>query len=158
MFSVSTFTHKTGRVASSSASRSSSLLLIFLLILLLLLHFLLIPFTFILSLVALIFQTHVPVATLVFAVVRHLFGDVDACTFTFSVVIVVVEGVEVIPSSTVCSCFPRLVTLPLSEKSCKKHTTDKRPLENVMLYSEKSQYLERIYFRKCCVLLLLKID
>lgn len=151
MFSVSTFTHKTSLVASSSASRSSSLL-----ILLLLLHFLLIPFTFILSLVTLIFQTHVTVATLVFALIRHVFGDVDTCTFTFSVVIVVVEGVEVIPSSTVCSCFPGLVILPLSEKSCKKHTTDKCPLENVMLCSEKLQFLERIYFSKCCVLLLLK--
>lgn len=156
MFSVSTLTHKTSLVASSSTSRSSSLVLIFLLVLLLiLLYFLPIPFTFILSLVTLIFQTHVTDATLVFAVIRHVFGDADTCTSTFSVVIVVVEGVEVVPSSTVCSCFPGLVTLPLSEKSCKKHTTDKRPLENVMR-SEKSQFLERIYFSKCCVLLLLK--
>lgn len=141
MFSVSTFTHKTSLVASSSASRSSSLLLIFLLVLLILPHFLLIPFTFILSLVTLIFQTHVTVATLVFAVIRHVFGDVNTCTSTFSVVIVVVEGVEVVPSSTVCSCFPGLVTLPLSEKPCKKHTTNKCPLANVMLCSEKSQFL-----------------
>lgn len=115
IFSVpSTFSHRSILMASPSISRSPSvllLMLIFLPVRLLLLLSLLVPITVIFSFVVLTFVTHVFVATFVVVVMYHFFGD--TCTFSISVMHMVVYGLGVIHCTIISSCCLGLVRLLL---------------------------------------------